>query len=41
MALAMFLLAFPGIALVGGVAAHWLANSLTRAERSPAEGNAR
>jgi len=29
------------MALVGGVAAHWLANSLTRAARSPAEGNAR
>ncbi len=29
------------MALVGGVAARWLANSLTRAARSPAEGNAR
>ena len=29
------------MALVGGVAAQGLANSLTRAERSPAEGNAR
>ena len=29
------------MALVGGVAAHWLANSLTRAAGSPAEWNAR
>jgi len=30
-----------GMALVGGVAAHRLAASLTRSERSPAEANAR